>query len=216
MAPQCNAFFAKTFAHMAGAMAVSAASATYSDVGDIVKTNAVWKDFLINLIIVFVLLYAVILTPVGSVYKYVAFIAFAFFLGQVAKPLVRKLDQKDILARVFLLTSAILVGMMTLGFYDNQSILGLGPYLIAGLLGLIIGEVVVYFFVDDKKSAFRIMDMLGAALFSVFAAYDVQVLKVIKTSCGKIKGGPDYPAYSLNLFLDALNLFSNLGDLASD
>ena len=58
--------------------------------------------------------------------------------------------------------------------------------------------------------------MIGAALFSVLAAYDIQVLKEIKIVCGKIRSGPDYPAYSLNLFLDALNLFSNIGGLNSD
>ena len=151
MAPTCNAFFGKVFAHLAGGLAISAASATYSDVGDLIKTKSIWKDFLINILIAFALLAAVLAAPVGSVFKYIAFAAFAFFFGQIAKPLVRKLDQKDHLARVFMLTSAIFIGMMALGFYDSQSLLGLGPYLMAGLLGLIIGQVAVYFFVDDKK-----------------------------------------------------------------
>ena len=216
MAPSCDAFFGKVFAHLAGAMAVSAASAEYIDMGDILKTGNFWVDFFINLIILIGLLLAVQMTPTGSALKYIAFAAFALYFGQVFKPIVEKLKDRQLLTRVLTMTTGVFVGMMALGFYDKQSLLGFGRYLLAGLIGLIIGQVLVMLFVDEKKGAFRVLDSVAVLLFAVLTAYDIQVLKEVKKVCKYIRGGPDYPSASVGLYLDFLNLFSNIGDLASD
>ena len=216
MAPTCDAFFGKIFAHLAGAMAVSAASAEYVDIGSKLMTGKLWLDLLINLGILFGLLYAVKKTPTGSAVKYIAFAAFAFYFGQVFKPLVEKLKDRQLLTRVLAMTTGVFVGMMVLGFYDNQSLLGFAPYLLAGLVGLIIAQLVVMFFVDEKKGAFRVLDSLAVILFAVLTAFDIQVLKQVKNICRSVRGGPDYPAHSVGLYLDFINLFSNIADLASD
>lgn len=216
MSPSCDFFFGKVFAHLGGAMAVSAASATYIDMGDFLKTGSFWIDILIYFAILFGLLFAVQMTPTGSALKYIAFAAFALFFGQVFKPLVEKLKDKQLLTRVLTMTTAVFFAMMALGFYDKQSLLGFGPYLLAGLLGLIIGQVIVLFFVDEKKGALRVLDSVAVLLFSVLTAYDIQVLKQVKTACRSIRGGPDYPAASVGLYLDFLNLFSNIADLTSE
>lgn len=230
MAPTCDAFFGKIFAHLAGAMAVSAVSAEYVDIGSMFKTGKLWLDILINLGILFALLYAVQATPTGSALKYIAFAAFAFYFGQTFKPLVEKLkdrgckatedvshcDNQKLLTRVLAMTTGVFLGMMALGFYDKQSLLGFGPYLLAGLVGLIIAQLIVIFFVDEKKGAFRVLDSLAVLLFAVLTAFDIQVLKQVKMTCRSIRGGPDYPAHSVGLYLDFLNLFSNIGDLASE
>ena len=114
------------------------------------------------------------------------------------------------------MTTGVFVAMMVLGFYDKQSLLGFGPYLLAGLVGLIIGQVVVMLFVDEKKGAFRVLDSVAVLLFAVLTAYDIQVLKEVKKMCKYIRGGPDYPSASVGLYLDFLNLFSNIADLSSD
>lgn len=216
MAPTCDAFFGKVFAHLAGAMAVSAASAEYIDMGDFLKTGKVWIDFFINLAILIGLLFAVQMTPTGSALKYIAFAAFAVYFGQVFKPLVEKLKDRQLLTRVLTMTTGVFVAMMALGFYDKQSLLGFGPYLLAGLVGLIIGQLVVMFFVDEKKGAFRVLDSVAVLLFAVLTAFDIQVLKQVKGVCKSIRGGPDYPAASVGLYLDFLNLFSNISDLSSE
>lgn len=216
MAPTCDAFFGKIFAHLAGAMAVSAASAEYINMGDFLKTGKVWIDILINLAILLGLLFAVQATPTGSALKYIAFAAFAVYFGQVFKPLVEKLKDKRLLTRVLAMTTGVFVGMMALGFYDNQSLLGFGPYLLAGLVGLIIGQLIVAFFVDEKKGAFRVLDTVAVVLFAVLTAFDIQVLKQVKSVCRSIRSGPDYPAHSVGLYLDFINLFSNIADLSSE
>ncbi len=216
MAPSCDAFFGKVFAHLAGAMAVSAASAEYIDMGDFLKTGKVWLDFFINLAILFALLYAVRITPTGSALKYIAFAAFAVYFGQIFKPLVEKLKDKRLVTRVLAMTTGVFVGMMALGFYDNQSLLGFGPYLLAGLLGLIVAQLIVALFVDEKKGAFRVLDTVAVLLFAVLTAFDIQVLKQVKTVCRSRRDGPDYPAHSVGLYLDFVNLFSNIADLSSE
>jgi FtsH-binding integral membrane protein len=216
MAPTCDAFFGKIFAHLAGAMAVSAASAEYVDIGPKLMTGKLWLDFFINLGILLGLLYAVQKTPTGSALKYIAFAAFAFYFGQVFKPLVEKLKDKKLLTRVLAMATGVFVGMMVLGFYDNQSLLGFGPYLLAGLLGFIVTQLIVMFFVDEKKGAFRVLDSLAVILFAVLTAFDIQVLKQVKSVCRSVRGGPDYPAHSVGLYLDFVNLFSNIADLTSD
>ena len=58
--------------------------------------------------------------------------------------------------------------------------------------------------------------MWCVALFAVFTAYDVQVLRAGAKSCSKmqknLKMDPDYPAESLGLYLDFVSLFIRLGD----
>lgn len=216
MAPTCDAFFGKIFAHLAGAMAVSAVSAEYVDIGSKLATGKLWLDLLINFGILLGLLFAVQMTPTGSALKYIAFAAFAFYFGQVFKPLVEKLKDRQLLTRVLAMATGVFVGMMALGFYDKQSLLGFAPYLIAGLFGLIIAQLVVIFFVDEKKGAFRILDSVAVILFAILTAFDIQVLKQVKAVCRSIRGGPDYPAHSVGLYLDFINLFSNIADLSSE
>lgn len=196
-------------------MAVSAASAEYIDIGSKIKTGSLVLDLLITLGILFGLLYAVQMTPTGSALKYIAFATFALAFGQVFKPLVKKLKDKQLLTRVLTMTTVVFFAMMALGFYDKQSLLGFGPYLLVGLLGLIIGQLIVLFFVDEKKGAFRVLETVAVLIFAVLTAYDIQVLKQVKGACRSIRGGPDYPSASVGLYLDLLNLFSNIGGLTS-
>lgn len=216
--PSCDNYFGKIFAHLGGALAISALSAEYSDVGNtLLEGQSVLVKFVIQLIVSFVLLFAIFTTAPGSPLKYVVFIAFAFVFGQVLKPYWDALGQKGDLTRVLTTTTGVFVGMMAVGFYDNQNLLGFGPYLGAGLLGMILAEFLVLALgtPEEKKAAFNMFRVFGVGLFAVFTAYDVQVIKAKKSVCGirvgKKKLAPDYPRDSLGLYLDFLNLFTHMG-----
>jgi FtsH-binding integral membrane protein len=104
--------------------------------------------------------------------------------------------------------------MTAVGFYDKQNLLGFGPYLLFGLLGLIIAEIVLMF-VNESKFVFDLVRFFGVAIFSVLTAYDVQILKQNAKFCKALKNAgrdPDYPKESLGIFLDLVNLFSYIGD----
>lgn len=217
--PNCKNYFGKVFAHLAAALAISAASAETSNIGATIYGNAsVLMKFLGNLAILFGLMYGVFMTRPGGVPKYAFFIAFAFWIGQILKPYVDKLDAKGALTRTLILTTGVFVGMMALGFYDSMNLLGFGPYLTAGLLGLIVAQLLLLALgtPEEKRKGIQILNVVGVALFAVFTAYDVQVLRAGAKSCSRIqknlKMDPDYPAESLGLYLDFMNLFVRLGD----
>jgi FtsH-binding integral membrane protein len=214
--PSCENYFGKIFAHLGAALAVSALSAEYSDVGSaLIKTDSILIQFVLNLVILIGLLFAVIKTKPGTLYKYTAFIALAYWIGQVSKPYWEKLQARGDLTKVLLLTTGVFAGMAAIGFYDRQNLLGFGPYLFAGLGGLILAELLVYALgtEEERKATFKGFRILGVALFAAYTAYDVQVIKAMKSACGlkRSKAIPDYPVESLNLYLDFVNLFTRMG-----
>ena len=217
--PSCDNYFGKLFAHLAAALAVSAVSAETSNIGATMYGNSsVLVQTIGNLAILFGLLYAMYATKPGSVPKYIIFGAFAFWMGQVVKPYVIKLQDKGALTRVLILTTGVFVGMMALGFYDSMNLLGFGPYLMAGLFGLILAQLFLLALGTpaERKAGFKFLNFFGVALFAAFTAYDVQVLragaKACRTMQKKYKMDPDYPTESLDLYLDFLNLFTRLGN----
>jgi FtsH-binding integral membrane protein len=214
MAP-CKYFFGKVFAHLAGALAISAASAEYSDLGaQLLGNSSVLIQIIVNLVISLALLYGTFLTQPGSIPKYAFFIAFAFWLGQTLKPYVERLEDKGALTRVLTLTTGVFVAMTALGFYDSGNFLGLGLYLFAGLIGLILAQIVLLAFgtPEEKRKGIQWLSIFGVGLFSLFTAYDIQVLRVNARLCRIGKNvQPDYPVESLGIYLDFINLFSNIG-----
>lgn len=215
--PSCQNYFGKVFAHVGGALAIAAVSAETSDIGaKALKGQHRMIQLLLNLVISFVLIYGVMRTKQGGIPKYLFFAAFAFWMGQVLKPLVDQLQDKKQIERVLILTTGVFAGMAAVGFNDNQNLLGFGPYLLAALFGLILAQIGLAIFSspEDKAKAFEIIRFLGVGLFAAFTAYDVQRIKRSSSLCRKMKNAgvqPDYPSESLGLFLDYVNLFSFIG-----
>jgi uncharacterized protein len=213
----CDNYFGKVFAHLSAALAVAAASAEYSDLGaNWLGRQTPLVSILVNIGVAIALIIAIYKTTPGSPLKYVAFGAFAYWLGQTLKPYTERLKDKKTLTRALMMTSGVFLGMMALGFYDKQNLLGFGPFLFAGLIGLIFAQLLVVALATpaERATAFEVLRFIGIALFAVFTAYDVQKLKESAKFCKKLlrKGmAPDYPAESLGLFLDFINLFVRMG-----
>jgi FtsH-binding integral membrane protein len=214
----CKYFFGKVFAHLAGALAISAASAEYSTLGaQLLPQSSVLVKLVLNLALLFGLLYGTQVTQPGSIPKYAFFIALAFWVGQILKPYVERLQDKGTLTRILILTTGVFAAMTALGFYDSGNFLGLGPYLLAGLIGLILAQVLVLAFgtPEEKRKGIQWLNMFGVALFALFTAYDIQVLRVVARRCrrgNKSVFQPDYPVESLGIYFDFINLFVKMGD----
>jgi hypothetical protein len=103
--------------------------------------------------------------------------------------------------------------MSAIGFYDNQNLLGMGPYLLAALVGLLIARTGANLFLPSSSpkstTVNKALSWIGAALFAVYTAYDTQHMK----ADAKSTKAPDYVNSSLGLYLDFLNLFQSLGSL---
>jgi FtsH-binding integral membrane protein len=126
--------------------------------------------------------------------------------------LVERLKQKDLLAQTLVGTLGVFAAMSAVGFYDNQNLLGFGPYLLAALVGLLIARLVAFLMTPDSvaaKTTNTAFSWITAILFSAFTAYDTQRLKEEARSTKS----PDYINSSLGLYLDFLNLFQAVGSL---
>ena len=146
--------------------------------------------------------------------KYMLAIAFAVVLGQILTKFVKKLEDKKTLDDVLITVAGIFLAMTVVGFYDNQNILGFGVYLFAALISLIVARLLLIFGLlggassESVSSLNTVLSWFGTALFTVYVAYDTQRIK--EDARRKRK---DYINSSMGLFLDALNLFTNVGDI---
>ena len=199
----CPNYFAYVYLHLAAASAIAAASATS------LHLTTGFYEMMALIVGTFASLIAIAMAAPGSLLQYLFFVVFAVLIGQTTQTFYQKDLEQNSLTRVLVLLGGIFVAMTALGFYDRQNLLGFGPYLFAGLLGLIVAEIgydiYVYNGGEDKTSLSYIMDF-GIVLFTVFIAYDTQRLKQKEKTCSM----PNYPWDSLSLFLDLANLFQLL------
>uniref|UniRef100_A0A6C0K644 Uncharacterized protein n=1 Tax=viral metagenome TaxID=1070528 RepID=A0A6C0K644_9ZZZZ len=218
----CKHFIAKTFAHTAVGIGIAAVSAEYPVLFNALENSlgsSGWAALLI-FIASFALIFVLPALPANSPLKYVAAISFAYIIGQLSGPLVETLDEQNILARTLFLATGVFVGMVLVGLYDKNNMLGFGPYLFGALIGLIVAQIILFILTAtttiQKEQYFegrKLLSFFGVGLFSLFAAYDTQVIKVLARKCKK-RG--DYINASLGLFLDFLNLFQYLGVAGMD
>ena len=212
--PTCKYFIGKSLAHVAGGLAITAVSARYPIVYNALVSSTGAFAFIILALIQFALLFAIMSTTPNTIYKYSAWLLFVYFIGQLSASLVERLDEDNLLVRTLALTSGIFLGMMAVGFYDSQNMLGYQSYVIASLLGLIIVEIIldllIYTKVVKGQSSMRVLSFIGVGIFAVLTGIDVQVLKNHAKKCSS---NPDYVDESISLFLDFINLFTRIGML---
>ena len=217
MATSCKHFIAKTFAHTAVGVGIAAVSAEYPVLFNAINNeihSRGWTAFLLA-ITSLALIFVLPALPANTPLKYVAAVSFAYVIGQLSGTLVERLDEQNILARTLFLATGTFVGMVLVGLYDKNNMLGFGPYLFGALIGLIVAQIILFILTVttaiQKEQYFqgrKLLSFFGVGLFSLFAAYDTQVVKLHARQCKK-QG--DYVNESLGLFLDFVNLFQDIG-----
>ena len=201
-----SSFIGITYLHLLGGLGVTAASSQYP-----LTSNP--YAFLVEAVLTLILIWVIIPMQPGP-FKYLLAIVFAALLGQILTKFVKRLEDKQILDDVLIIVAGIFLAMTAVGFYDNQNILGFGVYLFAGLIGLIIARVLLILGLlggaptQSVSSINTGLSWFGTALFTVYVAYDTQRVK--EDARRKKK---DYVNSSMGLFLDAINLFTNVGDI---
>ena len=211
----CDHYYGKVFAHLAGGMGITALSAEYSNLGSKLVPGSPIASAFVLLGISLAIIFGMNFAKPGGVLIYILYAALAFALGQTIKPMVQRVEKNNQLVHILTLTTGLFVGMMAIGFYDNQHILGFGPYLLVALLGLIVAEV-VWFLVstpEQYKQSQSYSALFGIILFSFFTVYHTQVIKKRAQSCrAELNRGnyPNYPVYSLLFLLDYVNLFTDM------
>lgn len=166
----------------------------------------------VSSIVSLILLFAMIYMKPGPM-KYVVAALYCALLGQTIGPFFEKLQQKDLVQPVLISVCAIFGAMTVAGFLDNQNFLGFGGYLFVALLALIVANIGILFLSDSKESltsANNVLRTIGTGLFAIFVAYDTQVLK---EDVQQKKKHPDYIMATMGLYLDLLNLVTNVGGM---
>lgn len=214
-----------TFLHLAGGLGAAAAMSRIPAAESVLNAlgntqGAKIGLFLAYIVAIFGLIFALRAVPVGGPAQYGLALVFVFFISQLLKPLLDRLDQKDQLAHVLVLTTGVFLGMAALAMFGPMNFLGFGGFLFAGLIGMFLGEV-IWMILDATevipdtvaKTGNKVFSWLGVALFSLYTAYDTQNIKRHAALC---KGQGDYINESLSLFLDFTNLFTNIAQLQED
>lgn len=164
------------------------------------------------LVLSFVALFALFALSPGPL-KYLVAALFCALLGQTMTAFVENLEHRDLLGKALIGTLGVFAAMSAIGFYDNQNLLGMGPYLLAALVGLLIARIGADLLLPPSSvkstTLNKALSWIGAFLFAAYTAYDTQRMK----EDAKSKKSPDYIDSSLGLYLDFLNLFQSLGSL---
>jgi FtsH-binding integral membrane protein len=211
----CPNFIGYTYLHLFLASFASVAAAQLNLVKRAgIDVSNLTVDIGLFIAIIVLLVSTLFMTP-GPL-KYLVFLTFVILVGTSLRKVVERFKGKDVLIDVLFSMAGIFFTMTVAGFMDQQNTLGFGMYLLASLTGLILTRIILGVTEkgkdgDKKSMTSYILSFIGALIFSIYIAYDTQVLKEEAKAC---KSHPDYIDASLGLYLDILNLFVNLGDSA--
>jgi FtsH-binding integral membrane protein len=214
----CNYFIAKTFGHVVGALAITTASAAnpviYNEVAKVMNPLMAAIFWIFAAIISFLIIG---LFPPNSPLKYAMAALSAIIIGQLSGNNFTRLENENLLFRVFFLTTGVFVAMMLVGIYDNQNFLALQSYLVATIIGLIVAELILYFIELFNPQAQAnllglntLLTFISVGVFSIYAVTNMQNLKDRAKSCS---GQPDFIAESQGLFMTYVNLFQNISNI---
>jgi FtsH-binding integral membrane protein len=211
----CPNFIGLTYLHLFLGTLVSAGAAALNPLERLgIDTENLVVEILLLVFIIGLLFLTMFLKP-GPL-KYLVFVIFVVLMGTTLRKVVERFKAKNILVDVLMTISGIFLTMTAVGFWDRQNILSFEVYLFAALIGLILGRLgfgaamLLGAPKENLSGMSHILSIIGTLIFSIYVAYDTQVLKEDARKC---KGHPDYINSALGLYLDIVNLFVNTGDL---
>lgn len=131
-------------------------------------------------------------------------LGFTFFMGMMLTPiLTRTLGYANggmLIMTAFGGTAAILAVMATVATVSKRDFSGLGKWLLAGVVVLLLASVANIFLGMSALSI--VISVMAIAIFSAFILYDVQRI---------VNGGEtNYITATLSIYLSVFNIFSNL------
>jgi len=145
-------------------------------------------------------------------YNHVIWFLFLFFISVTIYPKFKDITTYNYVDNALLITSIIFI-VMTYFYYmfsdlflNNMSSIGMG--LLVSLIVIVIVELINLLFFKRSQyflSFFKITSYLVIILFSVFVSYDTAEMAIREKECTSL---PNYPKFSIDFFMDILNIFS--------
>jgi FtsH-binding integral membrane protein len=119
------------------------------------------------------------------------------------------------IARVFFITAATFAAMSLYGYTTKRDLTGMGTFLFAGLIGILIAGL-VNLFLQSSALQFAI-SVIGVIVFVGLTAYDTQRIKeVYYEADGEEVAAKKSIMGALTLYLDFINIFLMLMQLFGD
>lgn len=135
-----------------------------------------------------------------------SYLLFTAIQGVFLAPLLFQYTGESII-NVFATAALMFLGMAVYGSVTKADLSSMGNILLMGLWGLIVSGIVNIFLRSSALS--MVTSALGVGVFSMFVAYDVQMLRSLSRQL--IMQSNDVNKFAivgaLNLYLNALNLF---------
>jgi FtsH-binding integral membrane protein len=145
---------------------------------------------------------------------HVFWLLFLFLISSGVYPYFKSLEYKDIIEDSILITSSIFAVMSAIVFmfpdFFDKTYNFMTTGLLVSLLIIIIFELGNAFFNRNLNSLIKNFKMTSYAvvvLFTLFVSYDTQRMIMLKEMCSSL---PNYPKFSLDFFLDILNIFKRI------
>ncbi|WP_151636495.1 Bax inhibitor-1/YccA family protein [Noviherbaspirillum aerium] len=131
-------------------------------------------------------------------------LGFTFFMGLMLSRLIGHIlgfsNGASLIMMAFGGTAAIFAGMATIATVSKRDFSGLGKWLFAGVLVILVAALANIFL--QMPALYLAISVLAIAIFSAYILFDVQQI---------INGGEtNYISATLAIYLDVYNIFSNL------
>ncbi len=113
------------------------------------------------------------------------------------------------IAQTFFATAAAFGGLSLYGYTTQRNLTGMGSFLIMGLVGLIVAQLLNLYFHSGTMSV--VINSIGVLIFAGLTAYDTQKIKSMYSYvAGTDMVGKTVIMGALNLYLDFVNMFQFL------
>lgn len=187
----------------------------YTKSGQPFTSTPIFQNWSI-IMILFIVLFVLMMFTRGSIYmQHVIYFIWIIFAGCM---LFMLFSRNRGLFYQAVGSAFIILVIFTYTSISNPGLISsnVATYLIAGLVALIIARIVelfLYMFnvIDYKKTreTSRMMSYIAIALFTVFIIYDTDTIRNQAASCNSANP-PNYIDSSMGIFLDTLNLATNI------
>lgn len=104
-------------------------------------------------------------------------------------------------------TAGTFILMSIIGFIFKDKILGMGTFLFAGIIALVVGSLLNLFF--HSNTVALVISILSVVIFSLYVSYDTARILEADPNTSPI-------GLALQLYLDILNIFVNILQLFSE
>lgn len=134
---------------------------------------------------------------------------FTFLSGFTLAPMIAYTLKVNPAAIIYALstTAGTFILMSIIGFIFKDKILGMGTFLFAGIIALVVGSLLNLFF--HSNTVALVISILSVVIFSLYVSYDTARILEADPNTSPI-------GLALQLYLDILNIFVNILQLFSE